>query len=258
MMSRFLLPVIGAAVLLAAPFLAPSLFILAWVAFVPLFWVLESAKSVRGAVFYGWVMGFVAHLIGFYWLVYTISAFGGFPYAASVLIFLLYAALQAVQMALFALLVRAAGFGPLKIFPALFWVPLEFLFPLLFPWHIANSQVEFLWFIQTADLVGPYGASFIIMWANAAIYHAWSARKEAGFRVFLPAAYAALAVAVSGVYGVQRLESVAEEMAGARKLPAAAVQMAHASPLKRASCTIVSRSFNSIRMRSPHNGLKLS
>ncbi|MGH7853876.1 MAG: apolipoprotein N-acyltransferase, partial [Candidatus Binatia bacterium] len=217
------LPVFAAA-LLAAPFLAPSFSPLAWVAFMPLFWVIERAKSVRRAVLYGWLMGFAAHLLGFYWLVYTISAFGGFPYAVSVLVFVLYAALQAIQMALFALLVRGAGFGPLKIFPALFWVPLEFLFPLLFPWHVANSQVAFSWFIQTADLVGPYGASFIVVWSNAAIFHAWFARKEQGSRRYLPIAYAALAVIVSLVYGVGRLQSIGEEMAAARKLSVAAVQ----------------------------------
>ena len=193
-------------------FLFPGFFPLAWAAFVPLFWVLHRVEGWRGAVFYGWLMGFFAHLIGFHWLVYTISAFGGFPYAVSVLVFLLYAALQAIQMAIFALLLRGAGFGPLKIFAAVFWVPLEFLFPLLFPWHVANSQVAFSWFIQTADLVGPYGASFIVMWSSAALYHAWSARQQEGFRAFLPFAYASLAAMVSLVYGVQRLGSVGEEM----------------------------------------------
>jgi apolipoprotein N-acyltransferase len=210
--------------LLAAPFLLPMSFPLAWFAFVPLFWALQRAKTLRGAVFFGWVTGFAAHLTGFYWLVYTISVFGGFPFVVSVLVFLLYAGLQALQMALFALLVRVCGFGPLKIYPALFWVPLEFLFPLLFPWHIANSQVAFSWFIQTADLVGPYGASFIVMWSSAALYHAWAARAQEGFKAFLPFAYASLAALVSVVYGVQRLESVGEEMAGARKLSVAAVQ----------------------------------
>ena len=223
-MSSNILGTLAAAILLATPFLFPHTFPLAWGAFVPLFWVLHRAATVRGAVFYGWLMGFAAHLIGFHWLVYTISAFGGFPYAVSVLVFFLYAALQAVQMAIFALLVRGAGFGPLKIFPAVFWVPLEFLFPLLFPWYIANSQVAFSWFVQTADLVGPYGASFIVMWTSSALYHAWFARKQEGFKAFLPLAYATLAAVVSLVYGVQRLESVGEEMAGARKLSVAAVQ----------------------------------
>ena len=223
MSSKFLAPIFAAA-LLAAPYLWPSLFPLAWISFVPLFWAIDRAKTPRRAVLFGWLLGFAAHLMGFYWLVYTISAFGGFPYAVSVLVFILYAALQAIQMALFALLVRGLGFGPLAVFPALFWVPLEFLFPLLFPWHVANSQAAFSWFVQSADLVGPYGASFIVVWSNAAIYHAWAARADGGPRRYLPAAYAALALLAALVYGAGRLHSVGEEMAGAQKISVAAVQ----------------------------------
>ena len=168
-------------------------------------------------------MGLAAHLIGFHWLTYTISVFGGFPFAVSVVVFVLYAALQGIQMALFALLVRSIGFGPLMIFPALFWVPCEFFFPLLFPWYIANSQVSFLWVIQTADLVGPYGTGFIVMWFNAALYHALFASAEPR-KKFLPLAYACLAILVALVYGFQRLQSVGDEMAGARKLSVGAVQ----------------------------------
>ena len=111
-MSSNLLGVFIGALLLAAPYLAPSLFVSAWLAFVPLFWAIQRAGTLRKAVFCGWFMGFVAHLIGFHWLVYTISAFGGFPYSISAIVFLLYAALQAIQMALFALLVRSVGLGP--------------------------------------------------------------------------------------------------------------------------------------------------
>lgn len=217
------LAAIGAG-LLAAPYLAPALFPLVWIAFVPLFHAVHRAPSMRAAVIYGWSMGLIAHLIGFYWLVYTISAFGGFPYAVSVLVFVVYAALQGIELALLAWFVRSAGPGPLQIFPALFWIPLEFLFPLLFPWHLANSQVEFSWFVQTADLVGPYGASFIVMWCNAALYHAWRARAEGRLKRILPAAYAALAVAASLVYGGGRLRSLEAELADARKISVAAVQ----------------------------------
>jgi apolipoprotein N-acyltransferase len=138
-------------------------------------------------------------------------------------VFVLYAALQWIQLALFALLVRRLGFGPLLIFPALFWVPLEFLFPLLFPWYIANSQVAFLWVIQTADLVGPYGTGFIVMWFSAALYHALFTSAEPRKKI-LPLAYASLAIVVALVYGFQRLQSVGDEMAGARKLSVGVVQ----------------------------------
>ncbi len=209
--------------LLAAPYLEPGFFPLAWVAFVPLFWTIDHAASLRRAVLYGWSMGTAAHLIGFHWLTYTISVFGGLPFAVSVVVFVLYAVLQGIAMALLAWLVRSIGFGPLMIFPSLFWVALEFHFPLLFPWYIANSQVSFLWVIQTADLVGPYGTGFMVMWFNAALYHALFTTAETT-RKFLPLAYACLAIALALVYGVQRLQSVGEEMAGARKLPVGAVQ----------------------------------
>ncbi|HWH79002.1 MAG TPA: apolipoprotein N-acyltransferase, partial [Candidatus Binatus sp.] len=220
---QFLLPII-AATLLAAPYIEPHLFALAWLAFVPLFWSLRGAQSLRRAIICGWLMGLVAHVIGFHWLVYTISAFGGFPLAASVIVFLAYAALQAIQMAILAFFIHTCGFGPLQVFPALFWVSLEFLFPLLFPWHIANSQVDFLWFIQSADVVGPYGVGFVVVWSNAAIYHAVVYRDEVAVKRFLPLAYAALAVIVSLVYGYQRLDVIGADMMAARKLSVAAVQ----------------------------------
>jgi apolipoprotein N-acyltransferase len=210
--------------LLAAPYLMPQLFPAAWVAFVPLFWALQRAESFWRAVFYGWLAGFTAHLIGFHWLVYTISVFGGFPYPASIAIFVVFAALQGLLIALFAAALRIAGFGPLQILPALFWVALEFFFPRLFPWYLANSQQAFSWFIQTADLVGPYGASFIVMWLNAAVSHAIFAPERERLRPVLPLAYAALAVVISIIYGYQRLESVSADMAHARKINVGSVQ----------------------------------
>jgi len=214
----------ASAILLAAPFLNPILFPLAWVALVPLFWAIERAQRLRTAVFHGWLTGFAAHLIGFYWLVYTISVFVGFTYPVRSVLFLFYAALQGLQIATFALLVRSIGFGPLQIFPPLFWVAIEYWFPLLFPWHLANSQSAFLWFIQTADLVGPYGASLVIMWCNAAIYKLAFASRRDRLACGVALAYAVLFVFLSVIYGTQRLATIEEEMAGARKLAITAVQ----------------------------------
>jgi apolipoprotein N-acyltransferase len=223
-MSKYISLCIVSALLLAGPFLHPILFPIAWVAFVPLFWVISRVNSLRQVICFGWLMGFVAHLVGFYWLVHTISVFGGFSYPVSSIVFLLYAALQGLQIAIFALLVRGIGFGPLQIFPALFWVAIEFWFPLLFPWHLANTQSSFLWFIQTADLVGPYGASWVIMWCNAAIYGLMFAPRHERRACLLAVAYAALFVILSVSYGIQRLASVGKDMAEARKVSVAAVQ----------------------------------
>ncbi len=223
-MPKYISLCIASALLLAGPFLHPILFPIAWVAFVPLFWVISRADSLRRTICFGWLMGFVAHLVGFYWLVHTISVFGGFSYPLSSIIFLIYAALQGLQIAIFAPLVRGMGFGPLQIFPALFWVAVEFWFPLLFPWHLANTQSSFLWFIQTADLVGPYGASWVIMWCNGAIYGLMFATRRERRTCLLAVAYAALSVILSVTYGIQRLASVGKDMAEARKVSVAAVQ----------------------------------
>lgn len=223
-MAKKLSLCILSALLLAVPFLFPPLFPLAWVAFVPLFWVIAQAADIRRAAFLGWITGFAAHLLGFYWLVHTISVFGEFSYPISSVIFLIYAALQSIHMTLFALLVKRFGHGPLNVFPALFWIVLEFWFPFLFPWYLASSQVLFASFIQSADLVGPFGATFVMMWANAAIYSAVFAYRRNRQIVWQPAIPIAFLIVGSVVYGVVRLGTVEGQMESAPKLSVAAVQ----------------------------------
>lgn len=221
--SIAVLPLLSAAIL-ASPYLEPKLFPLAWSAFVPLFVALDRATTVRRAVLTGWLTGIFAHLIGFHWLTYTISVFGGFPYPVSVVVFIVYAMLQGIAQALFGWLVKTLGHGPLRIYPALFWIAIELLFPYLFPWYLANSQVSFLWLIQTADLVGPYGTGFVVMWFNAALYWAIFAPPTERKTRWWPLAYAALFALLSLVYGFLRLQNVDDEMASARKLAVGSVQ----------------------------------
>ena len=212
-----------AAAVLAAPYHEPALFPLAW-RFCAAVSTLDRAPTRRQAFLWLAARRSAAHVFGFHWLTYTITVFGDFPYAVSLLIFAVYAALQGLQMAIFACLVKTLRHGPGCIYPALFWVAAEFFFPLLFPWYLANSQISFLSLVQTADLVGPYGASFVVMWFNAALYWALFAPKaQRGTRLW-PLAYAALFAGLSVTYGLLRLQSVSEEMAGARKLSVAAVQ----------------------------------
>ena len=212
------------AVLLAAPFLAPILFPLTWVSFVPLFWAMDHAKNIRQAVFCGWLTGFVGHLVGFHWLVYTINVFGGFSYPLSTVVFLIYAALQGIQLAIFALVVRGIGCGPWQIFPPLFWVALEFLFPRLFPWHLAATQSSVSWFIQTADFAGPYFTSFLIMWFNAIVASALFNTPKHPKALWAPAGILAACVVASLTYGFLRIQHVTAQMNSAAKLSVAAVQ----------------------------------
>jgi apolipoprotein N-acyltransferase len=219
-MSRKFLAAILSAVLLALPYLFPVLFPLAWVAFAPLFWATQQATT-RQAVFLGWLTGIVAHVIGFYWLNYTIKVFGGYSYGLSAVIFFFFVTYGGLTLALFTLLVRCYGLGPLSLFPPLFWVAIEFWFPALFPWHLAASQSEFLTLIQSADLVGPFGTSFLLMWLNTTLCAGILYRRKVWFR---ETAVLGVIVLMVIFYGYFRLKVVAAEMQAAPKWAVAAVQ----------------------------------
>ncbi len=166
-------------------------------------------------------------LVGFYWLNYTIRVFGGFPHGISEIIWLGHAVYAALPLALFSLLVRIYGFGPLGLFPALFWVTIEFWFPQLFPWYLANSQSSFLTLIQSADLIGPYGTSFVLVWANTVLYQIGEGLFIKKGRKRIPITETAMVGAVLVgllVYGHTRLSAVSKEMEAAPALTVAAVQ----------------------------------
>ena len=219
-----LFPAALSGALVAAPFVYPSFFPLTWIALVPLLWAIGRVRRPWQAFFLAWFAGAVTHLLGFYWIEHTARVFGGFPHGLSEIVLLLFAILTALSIALFGLLTFVCGLGPLQLFPALLWVAIEFLFPQLFPWHLANSQSQWLVLIQSADLIGLYGVSFLLVWFNSLVY-AVSFSREREPRSFMVSA-AVLSVALIGnlIYGHFRLNSVAAEMRAARTLDVAAVQ----------------------------------
>jgi len=223
---NFLSPIFGG-ILLATPFLYPPFYVLTWVALLPLFWVIRRSTSNREAFLFGWTMGITINLVGFYWLIYTIRVFGGYSYGVSAIIFLLFALYSGLPLGFFSLLVWRCGLGPLSLFPPLFWVAIEFWFPLLFPWHLANSQATFLSLIQSADLVGPYGTSFLLVWANTVLLKIAEAflSRQGGRKIPLREA-AIVAVALLGVlfYGNLKLRAISAEMKAAKSLTLAVVQ----------------------------------
>lgn len=226
MVVDFLGPILGG-ILLAAPFLYPPLFLTAWVALLPLLWVLRRSTSPKRAFLSGWIMGTATNLVGFYWLGYTISVFGGYSSGVSGLIFLLFALYSGIPLAFFSLLVGRYGPGSLSLFPPLLWVAIEYWFPLLFPWHLANSQSYVLSLIQSADLVGPYGMSFLLVWVNTALFRiagAYHSRKGDWRVAFWEALIAGAALVGFLLYGQLRLGVISAGISAAPSLSLAAVQ----------------------------------
>jgi apolipoprotein N-acyltransferase len=189
--------------LVAAPWLEFSLYPLAWVSFVPLLWVLARVTDRRQALRIGLVAGLATNVPAFYWLVYTIHLFGGFPYPLAVFFYACLSVFSAMQFVLFAAGFHALRFGPLGVAVPVLWVAIEFLYPNLFPWRMANSQLAAPLLMQTGDLAGPYLLSFVILWVNAGFVLA--AARPRRWPALL-AASTALALVLA--YGVRRMPQV--------------------------------------------------
>ena len=207
--------------LIAATFLDFALWPLAWFAFVPILVALERPMRARRAIWLGLVAGMATNVPAFFWLVHTIHVFGGFPLWVSLFFYIALSIASSLQFVIFALALRRAGFGPAAIHPVLLWVTLEFFFPNLFPWRLANSQRDVPLLLQIGDVTGPFGLSFVMIWASAAM--ALVLRR--GIRQARSALVlcAAAILCVVG-YGVVRLPAIDELVGGAPKVKLGLVQ----------------------------------
>jgi apolipoprotein N-acyltransferase len=157
--------------LLALSFPRPDLAPLAWCALVPLFAVMAH-RPFRSGFAAG--VGFFAAVL--YWLNIVMTTYGKLHPLLSVVAYLLLAAYLAL---FFGAATWAAcrlreflGLSVVLTLPVL-WVALEFLRSFLltgFPWAtLGYSQQAHLFLIQSADLFGVYGLSFVLVLGNAAL-----------------------------------------------------------------------------------------
>src|SRR5207245_1505709 len=91
-------------------------------------------------------------------------------------------------------------------------------------WRLANSQSSFSWFIQTADLVGLYGASFLLMWGNAIVADVLFKKERGSKAQWVSPAVCSACIITSLIYCWVRLNQVTAQMNTASKLTVAAVQ----------------------------------
>lgn len=195
---------------IAASFLDFRLGPLAWLAFTPILVSFAWTRSTREACVVGFVVGLAVNVPAFHWLVGTIHRFGGFPYAVSLVFYGLLSLFGAVQFVLLGLVVRRVGFGFAALAPPCAWIALELLFPNLFPWRLANSQIEYPVWMQVGELTGPFGTSFVMVWLAAAVARRLVDRAGAGAILA-----ALLAVVAVGTFGRLRLDAVDRQVSEA-------------------------------------------
>ncbi|MEQ9620216.1 MAG: apolipoprotein N-acyltransferase [Deltaproteobacteria bacterium] len=215
-------------VLYPLTFMVPYSGILSWVLLIPLFLAIEK-KGAFDAFKLGLIAGTVSNFIGTYWLIGTLARFGGFPIPVSVVFIIILSAYSGLAYAIFSYIVTRLGFlkspGVLSVLlVAAVWTSIEYVFPFLFPYGIANSQADYIHLIQIFDLQGVYTLSFIIVVVNVTIMRVFKRYYE---KTPLPVREIALSlvlIASTLFYGIYKIDKVEAEMARAPKLKIGMVQ----------------------------------
>jgi apolipoprotein N-acyltransferase len=199
---------------------------LTWFALVPLFFVLFSPTTKR-PWFYGLLTGLTANGGGFYWMVGFFERFAHLPRIASLPIFALLIAYQAITFAVFAWLVRRLRdhtAWPLIALAPISYVAVELVVPYVFPWYLAITQAWVRPVVQIAELTGPLGVSGLLLMINAALYEGARAAYE---RRRPPVAHLIAAASVLAAclgFGALRIHQVTEARARAPKAKVGVVQ----------------------------------
>lgn len=166
---------VGSGVLLALAFPKVDWHVLAWMAFVPLLWLVRD-QGPRRAFTLGWLSGVGFYLCTLYWVIDTIGLYSNIPHVVAVGPLLLLCAVLAAYTGVFAAgasLAADRGTTLLILGPAL-WVGLEWVrsfFLIGFPWvGLGYSQYGFLNLIQFAEFTGVYGVSALVMLGNCILF----------------------------------------------------------------------------------------
>ncbi|GHT08430.1 apolipoprotein N-acyltransferase [Endomicrobiia bacterium] len=169
-----------------------NLFFLAWVAFIPLIFVI-TRSGLKDSFFYGLISGFVFNAAGLYWLIPMLKFnTGSYVQAVTAACTLwIYLALYWGIWCLYFNFSQNILSNTLKnylysntliiLFGSCIWVLLEYIrtyFLTGFPWMlIGYSQFKFTEIIQIAEFTGVYGVSFLIIFCNLCFYFWISTQK---------------------------------------------------------------------------------
>lgn len=166
-------------IVLALAFPKFDLHFLAWIAFVPLVWLIQ-ARTPRQAFVYGFASGMGFYLCTVYWVVHTIGLYSNIPPLIAVGPLLLMCMILASYMGAFAAGLRfyqQCG-GTIVLIGPVLWVTLEWLrsfFFIGFPWvSLGYSQYSHLDLMQFVEFTGIYGVSALVIFVNISIFALFS------------------------------------------------------------------------------------
>jgi apolipoprotein N-acyltransferase len=206
----------GALLVLAFP--SFNIYPLAWFALTPLLILLYDKSGIKSFKI-GLLFGIVYFFGTLYWIYNSLHQYGSISLIPSLLIVLILCIYLSLYPAIFCLLysaaIRKTDLPALFVAPVL-WTSLEFLRSYAlsgFPWSsLGYSQYSFLVFIQSADIVGIYGISFLIVAFNGAIADFFIMKKRvhakplySRFHTFAGWTILLIAIMANLCYGLYRL-----------------------------------------------------
>jgi apolipoprotein N-acyltransferase len=208
-----------------AAFPGIDLWLLAFVAFAPLFVALRGQSPARGFALAS-LSGFTMNMLGFYWLLGMLKEFSGFPTAICLLLMSILCLYQGFRIgAIGWLYCRAERRGwPAHLAFVVAFAASELLFPVLFPWFFGATMHQFPLLLQTADLGGPVLVGLVVIAANFAIAEPILARLERRSISFARLGTCVGCVLLAVAYGGIRIRQVDADVARAPKAHVGLVQ----------------------------------
>lgn len=197
----FLAPPISGA-LLVAGFPYYNVWLLPWVALVPMLYALRGRRPIARCLF-GYFFGVCFFGILFYWITLV-----RYPATLGYLAFLfVFPAVFIPWGALTGWALDRGGAAAMLI-PALAWAALELLMSygaFAFPWwSLAVSQTHNLSIVQIASVTGMYGVSFLVVMSNVFVYEVLTRRMARNRIVWICFALALLGAEIFGMKALMK------------------------------------------------------
>lgn len=203
---------------------------LLFLAYLPLLY-LAYRSSPKKSFYVGLLGGMCHFLLLLYWIVIVLGRYGGLPWFFSIPALFLLSLYMSLFMACFTmisslLLKRYTAFVAMWAIPAV-WVGGDWLRSFLFsgfPWMdpgYALWKIPIL--IQTADLFGHYGISFLVMLINCMFFFLFLIKTKKGQKIKLSVPVVLL-LCVAVFYGRYRMQYLEQSIAGGEKAVIGIVQ----------------------------------
>ncbi|MCG8619188.1 MAG: apolipoprotein N-acyltransferase, partial [Desulfobacterales bacterium] len=220
-------PAIVSGGLLTAAFPNTGLYLGAFLALVPL-WVSLGGLTCRQAFGAGTAAGLAHYLTLIYWIIPTLTIYGKLHMILALACLVLLSLYLALYLGMFAFMLKQPGLPPwlTPLWGGIVWVGLEFIRTHAltgFPWGVLGySQFSNSLLVQTADVGGVLGISFVLVTCNGILALLWNRFRQPageGYRInwVLPCTYGLLILAAAFGYGHFRLKTVDTWIAEAPK-----------------------------------------